>query len=110
MANAKKNTATPAANIWAQGSSSNESDRPEITTYLNVELEVAEGIHIRMPLNCPVSLDIKGMGANQRKLMEVLLAKAANAKSDEDLIIQCPVKLSLFVKGSNEADDSGWSL
>ena len=86
-------------------------------TYLNVSIQVAEDVVVSMPLNCPVSNDIKGMNANQRKLMELLLAKVEHAltlpegeERDEALTIQVPVTLKLFRKGSKEADAGSWSL
>lgn len=105
--------ATPvaaAANIWEQHAAAGASSQAQTQVYLNVELEVAPGVFVRMPLNCPVSEDIRGMGANQRKLMEILLDKAEAAETEEDLVIKCPVRLTLFVKGSNEPDATGWAI
>lgn len=101
--------------IWeTNASESNSTNQTDV--YLNVELQVAEDVVIRMPLNCPVSSDIKGMNANQRKLMELLLEKTEaalelpeGAERDEALTIQVPVKCTLFKRGSKEADTSGWT-
>lgn len=86
-------------------------------TYLNVSLQVAEDVVVSMPLNCPVSMDIKGMNANQRKLMERLLEKVEQAltlpegeERDAALTINVPVTLKLFRKGSKEADAGDWAL
>lgn len=99
--------------IW----NSNETEATNQTdVYLNVELQVAEDVTIRMPLNCPVSEDIKGMSANQRKLMELLLAKVDEAmelpegdERDAALTINVPVTCKLFKRGSKEADTTGWA-
>ena len=99
------------ANIWEQhAAGGGASAQSQTQVYLNVELNVAPGVFVRMPLNCPVSEDIRGMGANQRKLMQLLLDKAEAAQTEEDLTILCPVRLTLFVKGSNEPDASGWAI
>ena len=97
------------ANIWEQHAAGAGS-QAQTQVYLNVELEVAPDVFVRMPLNCPVSEDIRGMGANQRKLMEILLDKAEAAVTEDDLVIKCPVRLTLFVKGSNEPDATGWAI
>ncbi|QGH72786.1 MAG: hypothetical protein [Podoviridae sp. ctLUJ1] len=103
--------ATAGASIWEQHAAAGQAGaQAQTQVYLNVELEVAQGVFVRMPLNCPVSEDIRGMGANQRKLMEILLDKAEAAQTEEDLVIRCPVRLSLFVKGSNEPDATGWAI
>lgn len=101
--------------IWNQNGSNTEAKQTDV--YLNVELEVAKDVIIRMPLNCPVSTDIKGMSANQRKLMELFIEKVEHAltlpegeERDAALVIGCPVKLSLFKRGSKEADATGWSF
>lgn len=100
--------------MWGQENQAGQANQNEINTYLNIELlvgqdENGEDIVVRMPLNCPVSTELKGMSANQRKLMELLIEKAKSAKSDEDLVIKVPVRASLYVRGSKEADTSGWS-
>ena len=103
--------AAAAPNIWEQhAAAAGASSQAQTQVYLNVELEVAPNVFVRMPLNCPVSEDIRGMGANQRKLMEILLDKAEAAETEEDLVIKCPVRLTLFVKGSNEPDATGWAI
>lgn len=98
------------ANIWEQHAAGSAGSQAQTQVYLNVELEVAPDVFVRMPLNCPVSEDIRGMGANQRKLMEILLDKAEAAVTEDDLVIKCPVRLTLFVKGSNEPDATGWAI
>lgn len=93
------------AQLWANGEK--EADAPKV--YLNVALQVAPDVTIRMPLNCLVATDIKGMNANQRKLMELLIQKVENATCDEDLVINAPAILTLYKQGSKEADTTGWT-
>lgn len=94
-----------------------ETKTNETTDYLNVALHVADDVTINMPLNCPVSQDIRGMSGNQRKLMELLQAKIDAAmelpegdERDEALTIQVPVTLKLYRKGSKEVDTSDWAV
>ncbi len=107
--------ATNAA-LWSQTASAQAEATTDV--YGNIEVHVCEGVSIRMPLNCPVSLDIKGMNANQKQLMELLLAKAEAAyalpegpEREAALTINVPVTMKLFKRGHGKvADATGWKL
>ena len=108
-AQAKPAAKPEAQGIWQDPNSAQSVNKDAI--YLNVALEVAPDIIIRMPLNCPVDLEMRGLSAEQRKLFEMFVAKVENAESDEDLQVHpVAVHLSLYKKGSKEADNSGWQL
>lgn len=99
--------------MWNNETTTQEN---KTTDYLNIALVVQEAtadqeeVVVHMPLNCPIDMDLRGLSANQRKLFELLQEKIDQAKSDEDLVIQVPVRAKLYRKDSKEADSSGWTV
>lgn len=101
---------TPAQETQAFGWERNDSTPADRETfgYLNVTLEVAEGVRIQMPINCPLGHDIDRMSKNQKKLMEVFQSKIDAFKKSgdkDDLVINCPVTAIISVINSDEADE-----
>ena len=84
-------TQTPATNAWEKADASVNRGT---FAYLNVALEVAEGVLIQLPINCPLGHDIERMSANQKALMEALEAKmdaALESGYNEALVLNCKV-------------------
>lgn len=94
---------TQSANLPWQQTATETANASRTDTYLNIEIQVGPNEFIRMPLNCPVAGDIKGMSAKQKKLMAALIRKvdAALLIEDEDerakaLTLKAPIRATLY--------------
>lgn len=102
--------------IW--GDQSGAPQQKQTDYYLNVTLEVKDGLEVQMPLNCPVSLDLPRMSANQKRLMKMLIEKADAAieqfadpeERKEHLTLTVPVTLTMSRRNMTEADDGEWTI
>ena len=110
-----KKTPVKANEAQAFGWERNEStpNNRETFGYLNVTLEVAEGVFIQMPINCPLGHDIERMSKNQKKLMEVFEEKINTYKKSgnkDDLVINCNISANISVINSDEDSEVTFSI
>ena len=101
--------------------STSNGSLPKTEVWLNVELEVAPGHFVKMPINCPVNSHLKSLSKDQKMLFNMLLAKVAQAKvakteksKASKLAVQPKsVKLSLWYKEPDPEEGhepEGWAL
>ena len=99
--------------------SSSETSTTQFNEYLNIELEVAPGKTIRMPLNCAIPTDDRNLSQDQKKLRDLFMGildtidkAAANGATPEELQdmaqIKVPVHASLYRRKTQEVDSSNW--
>lgn len=90
----------------AKASASN--NQQSIDVYGNIEIEVEKGKFIRMPIGCPIGEDLRGMNAEQKKLMRALIEKATSAKTEAELVVKPNIRMTLWKRPEEDATEEKW--
>lgn len=95
--------------VKLQESKSN-STSTKFNDYLNISIRVSKDTWIKLPLNCALPDDTKGLSKNQIKLIEKLKNMLDNSDNPEDLTLSVPISGTLYRRKDEETDESDWDL
>lgn len=102
-----------ATKIFNEASNSNSTPSTQFNEYLNIELEVAPDVWIRMPLNCAIPRDDRNLTQDQKTLRDILLNKIEKASETGDksnLQVKCAIRGSLYQRqASTSTDSTDWA-